>query len=90
MALGFIEAIGLTASVEAVDAMIKAADVEFIGTEKIGSGLVSVVVKGEVSAVEIAVEVGCKVVENIGELVAYNVMSKPEDVIESIFKNGSL
>lgn len=86
MALGFIEARGLTASIEATDTMLKAADVEFVGTEKIGSGLVTVVVKGEVGAVQAAVEAGCEVVGRVGELVAYNVIARPSDVLEKLFK----
>ena len=57
-AIGMVETRGLTASIEAADAMLKAADVELVGTEKIGSGLVTVIVKGEVGAVKAATESG--------------------------------
>ena len=57
-AIGLIETRGLTAAIEAADAMLKAADVELVGTEKIGSGLVTVIVKGEVGAVKAATEAG--------------------------------
>ena len=59
-ALGMIETRGLTAAVEAADAMVKAAEVTLIGTEKIGSGLVSVMVRGDVGAVKAATEVGAE------------------------------
>lgn len=88
MALGLIEARGLTASIEAVDAMLKTASVEFVGTDKIGSGLVTIVVKGEVGAVTAAVEAGCETVSKIGELVAYSVIARPSDILESLFNKG--
>ena len=59
-ALGMIETRGLTAAIEAADSMVKAAEVVLIGTEKIGSGLVSVMVRGDVGAVKAAVEAGCR------------------------------
>ena len=59
-AIGMIETRGLTASIEAADAMLKSADVELVGTEKIGSGLITVIVKGEVGAVKAATEAGAE------------------------------
>ena len=67
--IGLIETRGLTASIEAADAMLKAADVELLGTEKIGSGLVTVMVTGEVGAVKAATEAGQEAASRIGELV---------------------
>ncbi|AZS17629.1 MULTISPECIES: BMC domain-containing protein [Paenibacillus] len=81
--LGVIETRGLTAAIEAADAMLKAANVEIVGTEKIGSGLVSVMVKGEVGAVKAAVEVGAEAVQRIGELIAVHVIPRPHgDVVK--------
>lgn len=83
-ALGMIETRGLTASIEAADAMLKAADVELIGTEKIGSGLVTVMVQGEVGAVKAAVESGEEAASRLGELVAVHVIPRPHGNIASI------
>lgn len=81
-ALGMIETRGLVAVTEAADAMLKAANVELIGTEKIGSGLVTVMVTGDVGAVKAAVEAGESVASRLGEVVATHVIPRPhEDVI---------
>lgn len=80
--IGLIETRGLTASIEAADAMLKAADVELLGTEKIGSGLVTVMVTGEVGAVKAATEAGQEAASRIGELVAVHVIPRPhQDII---------
>ena len=77
-ALGMIETRGLVAAIEAADAMVKAANVVLIGSEKIGSGLVSVMVRGDVGAVKAAVEAGEAAVNNVcGELVAKHVIPRP-------------
>jgi len=83
-AIGMIETRGLTASIEAADAMLKAADVELVGTEKIGSGLVTVIVKGEVGAVKAATESGQEAASRIGELVAVHVIPRPHTDIAKI------
>ena len=83
-ALGMIETRGLTAAVEAADAMVKAAEVTLIGTEKIGSGLVSVMVRGDVGAVKAATEVGAECAAKLGELVAVQVIPRPHADVESI------
>ncbi len=83
-ALGMIETRGLTAAVEAADAMVKAAEVTLIGTEKIGSGLVSVMVRGDVGAVKAATEVGAECAAKLGELVAVHVIPRPHADVESI------
>ncbi|OUN01204.1 MAG: ethanolamine utilization protein EutM [Paenibacillaceae bacterium ZCTH02-B3] len=75
--LGIIETRGLTAAIEAADAMLKAANVELVGTEKIGSGLVTVIVRGDVGAVKAATEVGAEAAQRIGELVASHVIPRP-------------
>ncbi|GLC82154.1 BMC domain-containing protein [Lacrimispora brassicae] len=85
--IGLIETRGLTASIEAADAMLKAADVELVGTEKIGSGLVTVIVTGEVGAVKAATEAGSEAASRVGELVAVHVIPRPhQDVIKILPK----
>ena len=83
-ALGMVETRGLTAAVEAADAMVKAAEVVLIGTEKIGSGLVTVLVKGDVGAVKAATEVGAEQARRLGELVAVHVIPRPHADVEKI------
>ncbi|MFA9465575.1 MAG: BMC domain-containing protein [Velocimicrobium sp.] len=83
-ALGMIETRGLVASIEAADAMLKAADVELIGLEKIGSGLVTVMVQGEVGAVKAAVESGEAAASRLGELVAVHVIPRPHGNVSTI------
>ena len=83
-ALGMIETRGLTAAIEAADAMIKAAEVVLIGTEKIGSGLVSVMVRGDVGAVKAATEAGSVAAQRLGELVAVHVIPRPQGDVEKI------
>ena len=83
-ALGMVETRGLTAAIEAADAMVKAAEVTLIGTEKIGSGLVSVMVRGDVGAVKAAVEAGSANASRLGELVAVRVIPRPHADVEKI------
>ena len=83
-ALGMVETRGLVASVEAADAMVKAANVQLIGTEKIGSGLVSVMVRGDVGAVKSAVEAGASAASKLGELIAVHVIPRPHGDVEKI------
>ena len=83
-ALGMVETRGLVASVEAADAMVKAADVALVGTEKIGSGLVTVMVRGDVGAVKAATEVGANAAAKLGELVAVHVIPRPHNDVEKI------
>ena len=83
-ALGMIETRGLTAAIEAADAMVKAAEVTLVGTEKIGSGLVSVMVRGDVGAVKAAVEAGSAAAERLGEVIATHVIPRPHDDVEKI------
>lgn len=84
LALGMIETRGLVAAIEAADAMLKAANVELVGTEKIGSGLVSVMVRGDVGAVKSAVEAGASSAERLGEVIATHVIPRPHDDVEKI------
>jgi len=83
-ALGMVETRGLVASIEAADAMLKAANVVLVGTEKIGSGLVSVMVRGDVGAVKAAVESGSAAASKLGELVATHVIPRPHADVEKI------
>ncbi len=83
-ALGMVETRGLVAAIEAADAMVKAANVTLIGTEKIGSGLVSVMVRGDVGAVKAAVEAGSVSASKLGELVAVHVIPRPHADVEKI------
>ena len=83
-ALGMVETRGLTAAIEAADAMVKAAEVVLIGTEKIGSGLVTVMVRGDVGAVKAATETGGAAAAKLGELVAVHVIPRPHTDVEKI------
>ena len=76
-ALGFIETKGLVGNIEATDAMLKAADVEFIGSDTIGAGLTTVIVTGEVGAVKAATEAGEEAASRVGELFCVNVIALP-------------
>ena len=84
-ALGMVETRGLVAAIEAADAMVKAANVELIGTEKIGSGLVSVMVRGDVGAVKAAVEAGSSSAGSLGEVIATHVIPRPHNDVEKFF-----
>jgi microcompartment protein CcmL/EutN len=83
-ALGLIETRGLVAAIEAADAMCKAANVVLVGSEKIGSGLVTVMVRGDVGAVKSAVEAGENAAGRLGELIAAHVIPRPHTDVESI------
>ena len=83
-ALGMVETRGLVAAIDAADAMVKAANVVLIGSEKIGSGLVSVMVRGDVGAVKAAVEAGRVAAAALGEVVATHVIPRPHADVEKI------
>lgn len=83
-ALGMVETRGLTAAIEAADQMCKVANVALVGTEKIGSGLVTVMVRGDVGAVKSAVESGSAAASRLGELVATHVIPRPHTDVEKI------
>ena len=83
-ALGMIETRGLVAAIEAADAMVKAANVVLVGSEKIGSGLVSVMVRGDVGAVKAAVEAGSAAANSLGEVIATHVIPRPHNDVEMI------
>ena len=83
-ALGMVETRGLVAAIEAADAMVKAANVQLIGSEKIGSGLVSVMVRGDVGAVKAAVEAGGAAAARLGEVVATHVIARPHTDVNKL------
>ena len=83
-ALGMIETRGLIGAIEAADAMVKAANVHLIGKTQIGSGLVTVMVRGDVGAVKAAVEAGGAAAANLGEVVATHVIPRPHNDVEKI------
>ncbi|CEP66011.1 Microcompartment protein, bacteria [Moorella glycerini] len=83
-ALGLIETKGLVAAIEAADAMLKAASVELAGMEKIGSGLVTVMVSGDVGAVKAATEAGAAAAARLGEIVAVHVIPRPHSDVARI------
>jgi microcompartment protein CcmL/EutN len=84
-ALGMIETRGLVTLSEAVDAMLKAANVTFRGWEPVGSGLVTGFVEGDVAAVKAATDVGAEAAGRIGEVVAVQVIPRPHDDLEAFF-----
>ena len=83
-ALGMVETRGLVAAIEAADAMVKAANVTLIGSEKIGSGLVSIHVRGDVGAVKAAVEAGGAAASRLGEVIATHVIPRPHPDVEKL------
>ena len=83
-ALGMVETRGLIGAIEAADAMVKAANVHLIGKEQIGSGLVTVMVRGDVGAVKAAVEAGGAAGARLGEIVAVHVIPRPHNDVEKI------
>lgn len=87
-ALGLVETKGLVAAVEAADVMLKTAQVGLVGTEKIGSGLVCVMVSGDVGAVKAAVEAGRSAAARLGELVAAHVIPRPHAEIARMMPKG--
>ena len=87
MALGMIETRGLVASIEAADAMVKAASVTIIGHTKAGGGLVSVLVRGEVGAVKAATDAGAVAANKVGEVVSVHVIARPHDELEAIIES---
>ena len=83
-ALGLIETKGLVGAVEAADAMVKAANVQLIGYEKIGSGYVTVMVRGDVGAVKAATDAGAAAAKKVGEIVSIHVIPRPHSDTEKI------
>ncbi len=83
-ALGMVETKGLVGAVEAADAMVKAANVELIGREQVGGGLVTVMVRGDVGAVKAATDAGAAAAARVGELLSVHVIPRPHAEVEMI------
>ncbi len=83
-ALGMVETKGLVGSIEAADAMVKAANVTLIGKEFVGGGLVTVLVRGDVGAVKAATDAGAEAAKRVGELVSVHVIPRPHSEVEVI------
>ena len=88
-ALGMVETRGLTAAIEAADAMTKSAEVTLVGTEKIGSGLVTVMVRGDVGAVKASVDAGTVSADKVGTVVSSHVIPRPHNDVEKILPGFS-
>ena len=83
-ALGMVETRGLVAAIEAADAMVKAANVQLVGKEQVGGGLVTVMVRGDVGAVNAAVDSGAAAAQRLGEVIATHVIPRPHNDVEKI------
>ncbi len=90
IALGMIETRGLIGSIEAADAMVKAADVTLIGKVHVGGGLVTVMVRGEVGAVKAAVDAGAAAAQRVGNLISQHVIPRPHNEVEGILPHLEL
>jgi microcompartment protein CcmL/EutN len=89
-ALGMIETRGLVASIEAADAMVKAAKVQLIGKEKVQGGLVTILVEGETAAVKSAIDAGAAAAQRVGELVSTHIIPRPDDQIDQIIMRNAV
>src|SRR5512142_487338 len=89
IALGMVETKGLVGAVEAADAMVKAANVVLIGSEYIGGGFVTVMVRGDVGAVKAATDAGAAAAKRVGELVSVHVIPRPHENVEMILPQSS-
>ena len=83
-ALGMVETKGLVGAIEAADAMVKAANVVLVGYEKIGSGLVTVMVRGDVGAIKAATDAGASAAQRVGEVISVHVIPRPHADVEKI------
>ena len=83
-ALGLVETRGLIGSIEAADAMVKAANVRLVGRQEVGGGYVTVMVRGDVGAVKAATDVGAEAAARVGEVVSVHVIPRPHAEVESI------
>ena len=87
-ALGMIETKGLVGAIEAADAMVKSANVQLVGKELAGGGLVTVMVRGDVGAVKAATDAGAAAAEKVGELVSVHVIARPHTEVDNILPHG--
>ncbi len=88
-ALGMIETKGFVGAVEAADAMVKSANVTLVGTEKIGAGFVTVMVRGDVGAVKAAVDAGSAAAARVGELISQHVIPRPHNDVNGLLPSGN-
>ena len=88
-ALGLIETRGLIGSIEAADAMVKAANVVLVGTEQVGGGLVTVMVRGDVGAVKAATDAGAESAAKVGEVISVHVIPRPHAEVEAILPRSA-
>jgi len=88
--LGMIETKGFVGAIEAADAMVKSANVQLVGKELAGGGLVTVMVRGDVGAVKAATDAGAAAAEKVGELVSVHVIARPHTEVDAILPNGRL
>lgn len=88
-ALGMVETKGLTAAIEAADTMVKSANVMLVGYEKIGSGLVTVIVRGDVGAVKAATDAGSAAAAKVGEVKSTHVIPRPHNDVEKLLPKGN-
>jgi ethanolamine utilization protein EutM len=89
IALGMVETKGLIGAIEAADAMVKAANVELIGSEYVGGGYVTVMVRGDVGAVKAATDAGAAAARRVGELASVHVIPRPHSDVEMILPQSS-
>ena len=89
IALGMVETRGLVGAIEAADAMVKAANVELIGSEYVGGGFVTVMVRGDVGAVKAATDAGAAAAKRVGELVSVHVIPRPHESVETILPQNT-
>ena len=82
--LGMIETKGLIGAIEAADAMVKSANVQLVGKEQVGGGLVTVMVRGDVGAVKAATDAGAAAAEKVGELISVHVIARPHMEVDAI------
>ena len=87
--LGMIETKGLIGAIEAADAMVKSANVQLVGKEQVGGGLVTVMVRGDVGAVKAATDAGAAAAEKVGELISVHVIARPHTEVDAILPKSN-
>lgn len=88
-ALGMVETRALVGAIEAADAMVKSANVQLVGKEQVGGGLVTVMVRGDVGAVKSATDAGAAAAEKVGELISVHVIPRPHSEVDAILPKGT-
>jgi len=87
-ALGMIETLGLVGMIEAADAMVKTANVVFVGWQKVDAGMVTAIVRGDVASVKAATDAGAAAARKVGELIGVHVIPRPVDGLDDVFPIG--